>query len=255
MSADLKRAVEIQRRYYAATSDRYEQMHAHEASDDPLATDFVCAMLRMIEARSVLDVGTATGRGMCNLKEALPKLFVCGAEPVAALVNQGVHLGHGACGSFVRCTGERLPFPDDSFDAVCEFGILHHVPHPDAVVREMLRVARKAVFLCDSNRFGQGPLAARIIKLLLFKMKLWRAFNYIRTGGKNYQMTDGDGLAYSYSVYDSLSQIAEWAERLVLVPADGSKASSWLHPLLNSGGVLVCAFGALHPKPTRETHA
>jgi len=237
----LNHAVKIQRDYYTETADRYEQMHEQESSGDALTMKFVYSMLQMIHARSVLDVGTATGRGMRNLREAMPGLFVCGAEPVAALVARGLQLGNGAYGRFIRCAGEALPFSDGSFDAVCEFGILHHVPDPRTVVTEMLRVAKKAVFLCDSNRFGQGSLSARFAKLALYKANLWRAYNYLRTGGRSYRITDGDGLAYSYSVYDSFRQIAQWADRLILIPADGSKASSWLHPLLNSSGVLVCA--------------
>lgn len=252
MSADLNRASEIQRQYYSTTANRYEQMHEHEASGDSMTVKFVHAMLSVVGARSVLDVGTATGRGMRNLKEGMPELFVCGAEPVSALVGRGLQLGNGAYGSFVRCTGEALPFPDGSFDAVCEFSILHHVAEPGAVIKEMLRVARKAVFICDSNRFGQGTVVARIVKLLLFKTKLWPAYNYMRTSGRSYRITEGDGLAYSYSVYDSFPEIAQWADRLVLIPGDSSKASSWLHPLLNSGGVLVCALREPQAKPGTE---
>jgi hypothetical protein len=105
----------------------------------------------------------------------------------------------------------------------------------------MLRVARKAVFLCDSNRFGQGPLPARLLKLALYKTKLWGVFNYLRTGGKRYSITEGDGLAYSYSVYDSMEPIARWANRVILIPTAGLESASWYHPLLTSSGILVCA--------------
>jgi hypothetical protein len=71
---------------------------------------------------------------------------------------------------------------------------------------------------------------------------LWAAYNYLRTGGKGYRITEGDGLAYSYSVYDSFGLIAGWADRLILIPSNADeKGTSWFHPLLNSGGVLVCA--------------
>ena len=241
MSPDLDRAVRIQREYYTATADRYQQMHEHESSGDQLTVRFVHSMLRMLDARSVLDVGTATGLGMRGLKEAMPELSVCGVEPVAALVAQGVQLGNAAYGSFIRSSGGALPFRNASFDAVCEFGILHHVADPSQVVAEMLRVAKKAVFLCDSNRFGQGSRFARLVKLALYKAKLWPLYDLLRTRGKRYRITDGDGLAYSYSVYDSLHQVALWADRLILIPSGESKFSSWLHPLLTSSGVLVCA--------------
>lgn len=239
MAANAKAPVEIQRQYYTDTATRYERMHADEA--DPFSLQFFHSILRLIDAQSVLDVGTATGRNLRNLKQALPHLSVCGVEPVRALIDQAMQQGHGACGPIIQASGEALPFADASFDVVCEFAVLHHVPNPGVVVKEMLRVARKAVFICDSNRFGQGSLPMRFLKLALYKAGLWGFFNYFKTSGKGYQITEGDGLAYSYSVYDSFHQISRWADRVILVPAGPGKANSWLHPLLTSIGVTVCA--------------
>ena len=235
------RAVAIQRKYYTDTAPKYDSMHAHEGANDPSITKYVYAFLRMLGARSVLDVGTATGRGLCDFKRALPDLFVCGVEPVDALVRQGIREGNTSSIAIVRGTGEALPFPDRSFDVVCEFAVLHHASNPNAVVREMLRVASKAVIICDSNRFGQGSPLSRLVKLALYKTGLWRIFTYVRTRGKGYMITDGDGLAYSYSVYDSFDLIAQWADRIVTVPCGETKHSSWFHPLLTSAGVLLCA--------------
>lgn len=241
MPGNRDRAVEIQRQYYTDTAARYEDMHRHESSGDAMTTRFVHAFMRSLDVRTVLDVGTATGRGMRDFKEALPGLFVCGVEHVTALIDQAVQAGNTACGAMIQATGEALPFPDASFDAVCEFGILHHVADPGAVVKEMLRVAKKAVFISDSNRFGQGLPVVRLIKLALYKCKLWGAYNYLRTSGKGFRNTPGDGLSYSYSVFDSFEPIATWADRVILIPSLEQKGTSWFHPLLNSNGVLVCA--------------
>ena len=236
------RAVEIQRKYYTDTAARYDSMHAHEGVTDPSITKVVHAFLRMLQARSVLDVGTATGRGLCDLKRALPDLFFCGVEPVGALIKQAVKDGNTSYVSMICATGEALPFADASFDVVCEFATLHHAANPNAVVKEMLRVARKAVIICDSNRFGQGSRAARLIKLFLCKTKLWGAYTFLRTRGKGYLTTEGDGLAYSYRFYDSYDPVSQWADRVILIPSSADeKSSSWFHPLLNSSGVLVCA--------------
>jgi len=241
MTSNADRAAEIQRKYYTETADRYEQMHAHEGAGDAFSMEFVHSILRLINAQSVLDVGTATGRTLRDLKEALPHLSVCGVEPVAALLDQAKRTGNAAYGCLLQASGDALPFPDASFDAVCEVAILHHVADPSAVVKEMLRVARKVVIIADSNRFGQGSRGARLCKLALYKTGLWNAFNYLRTSGRGYRITEGDGLAYSYSVYDSFDLIAQWADRIILIPNAGDKAVSWFHPLLNSSGVLICA--------------
>lgn len=241
MPRDVKQAVELQRKYYTETAARYEEMHGQEAAGDAFHTDFVVATLRMLAVRSILDVGTASGRTLRILKTAIPELFICGIEPVAALLDQAVSAGNAKGGDVVQGQGDALPFADKSFDAVCEFSILHHVAEPSVVIGEMLRVAKRVVLISDSNRFGQGPMLLRLVKLLLFKARLWGMFNYLRTSGKKYQITEGDGLAYSYSVYDNYDQIAKWADRIFVVGSEKTASGSWMQPLLTSRGVILCA--------------
>lgn len=242
MPAKTQAAVLLQRKYYTDTAPQYDSMHAREGDDDPWNIRLVCALLRMIDAKSVLDVGAGTGRGVQHLTAGLPGVRVRGIEPVAAFVDQAASRSGAASGQFIQASGEALPFGTGTFDAVCSFAILHHVPEPGAVVGEMLRVARKAVLILDSNRFGQGPWPVRTAKLILYKTGLWPLVNYAKTRGKGYSVTEGDGVAYSYSVYDSFNQIAQWADRLMLIPSEPGRVSSWIHPLLTAGGLLVGAF-------------
>ncbi len=241
MLGNLDKAVEIQRRYYTDTAACYDEMHRREAGDNPQTFRLLCALFQMLDAKTALDVGAGTGRNMRSLLNAVPSLSVCGIEPVTALIEQAVKRNGISHGTILQGTGEALPFRDSSFDLVYSLAILHHVPEPNVVVREMLRVARKAVIVIDGNRFGQGTWPMRLLKLGLYKAGLWNAVNYLKTGGKGYLLTEGDGLAYSYSVYDSFDLLANWAEQLIIIPAEACKASSWLHPLLTTGGVLVCA--------------
>lgn len=241
MTPSAQRATEIQRQYYADTAERYDSMHAREGAADAFSAKLLQAVVGLVDARSVLDVGAGTGLSLRLLKDALPRVSVCGIEPVRELIEQAARRGQTAPGPIIQARGEALPFSDASFDVVCEFAILHHVPNPGVVVKEMLRVARKAVFISDSNRFGQGSHIHRIVKLLLFKSRLWGVFNQLRTFGKGFLFSEGDGVFYSYSVYDSFEQIARWADRLILIPNGEQEVKSWLHPLLTSGGVILCA--------------
>jgi hypothetical protein len=63
----------------------------------------------------------------------------------------------------------------------------------------------------------------------------------LRTLGKGYRFSEGDGLAYSYSVFDSCGVLSAWADRVIVVPTDDVKAKSVFHPLLTSFHVLLCA--------------
>jgi SAM-dependent methyltransferase len=232
----------IQREYYSRTAGSFDVWHG---PDEPhnLALEYISALLPLYGISSVLDVGCGTGRGVRYLLERHPGLTVRGVEPVAAMREQALLAGVPE-DVLSEGRGEALPFPDGSFDAVCEFGVLHHVENPAAVVAEMTRVARTAVFLSDHNRFGQGRALARVTKLGLYKAHLWRAARFVRTRGRNYHVSEGDGLAYSYSVYDSFDQLAAWAGSVIPIPTSSADRTSWFHPLLTSSEILVCAIRA-----------
>ena len=51
-------------------------------------------------------------------------------------------LGWGDRVRLLQADAERLPFPDDTFDAVVSFGVLHHTPDTASAVQEIGRVLR-----------------------------------------------------------------------------------------------------------------
>jgi ubiquinone/menaquinone biosynthesis C-methylase UbiE len=234
-------AVAIQRRYYTDTAAKYDSMHAGEGDAQPEILSAVSALLQMVRPRTLLDVGCGTGRGIEYLLSTIPGLSAFGIEPVRALIEQSAEKARIPRGIALQGSGDALPFADASIDVVCSFAILHHVREPNRIVREMLRVARKAVVIADSNRFGQGSWPMRWAKLLLYKMGLWGVVNFAKTGGKGYRITEGDGLAYSYSLYDSFDCLAQGSKRLIVIPAGSGKTRSWMHPLLTSEGVIALA--------------
>jgi hypothetical protein len=113
----------------------------------------------------------------------------------------------------------------------------------------MLRVSRKAVFLSDENRFAHGSMLFRWAKLALCKAGIFRAAYQLKTSGKGYRFSEGDGLAYSYSVFDSIKPLSNWADRVILIPTDRADApkqrnergGSVFHPLLTSFHLLLGA--------------
>ncbi len=204
--ANLQSEIELQRRYYATTADRYDAMHVDTKDEHHFALSFLVASLDFLEITSVLDIGSGTGRAIQFLKEQRPELRVVGIEPVEELRKQGYAKGLSEQ-ELVEGDATNLPFSPSEFDLVCEFGVLHHVRRPDAVVAEMLRVAGKAILISDSNNFGQGSFAARSVKQVINLLGLWRLADLVKTRGKGYMVSEGDGLAYSYSVFNNYKQI------------------------------------------------
>jgi len=236
---------QVQAAYYERTASSYDETHtSDEDAEHYIALEFIDAISETLKLHSFLDVGAGTGRGVRYLL-ARGKTDVHGIEPVRKLIEQGEQQGVPS-GLVIEGSGTSLPFENKSFDAVFECGVLHHVARPDKVVAEMLRVARKAVFISDSNRFGQGrSYSVRLLKLALYKAHLWNAARYLQTRGKMFRISEGDGLYYSYSVFDSYRQVAAWADKVWTLPtSDDRPGKSWLHPLTTSSHVLLCALRA-----------
>jgi SAM-dependent methyltransferase len=202
----LEEQIRLQRKYYAETAQDYDAMQLGPQDEHQFALSVLSAMIEYHGIRSVLDVGSGTGRALRYLKARHPHVRFVGIEPVEALRE----VGHAAGLSSEELTDgdvNALAFEDGDFDLVCEFAVLHHVPKPALAVGEMLRVARKAIFISDANNFGQGGKLTRYLKQVIDALGLWRAFDWLRTRGRGYHVSAGDGLFYSYSVYNNYGQV------------------------------------------------
>jgi SAM-dependent methyltransferase len=119
-------------------------------------------------------------------------------------------------------TRYALDYADGAFDVVTAFGVLHHVRGPGRVIAEMLRVARRAIFISDTNNYGRGPRRLRLAKVAMRTLRLWPLANFIYTAGKGYHASEGDGIAYSYSVFDEFGQIRRACGDVFILTLKGS---------------------------------
>ena len=96
------------------------------------------AVLAELDPHSVLDAGC--GEGEMLRRDVLPASVqpVCLDLRPASLAE--VAASQRVCGSVIS-----LPFADRTFDAVTCLEVLEHLENPAAAVREMARVARRAV--------------------------------------------------------------------------------------------------------------
>jgi ubiquinone/menaquinone biosynthesis C-methylase UbiE len=206
----------IQRDYYKRTADEYDRMHVSGNDEHAFALTWLTAIIRFFEVRSVLDIGSGTGRALFAIKQADPALRTVGIEPSPDLRAQGYKKGL-AREELIDGDAQALAFQNCSFDLVCAFGALHHIPKPNKAVREMLRVARQAIFISDGNNFGQGKMITKCLKQLINSVGLWPITTLLKTRGRGYTVTDGDGLAYSYSVFNDYDVISEHCQRIHLM--------------------------------------
>jgi len=200
-------------RHFAGKAGVYEDIGLNQNDEHAIALDFLISQFGYHGIGSILDAGAGVGTDLLRIKERAPGVRVTGVEPVAEMRAQGHARGLSA-EELVDGSITSLGFPDKSFDCVCAFAVLHHVKDPAQAVAEMLRVARRAVFISDSNCFGAGGPLARLIKQGAHGLGLWPAVDFIKSRGRGYYVSEGDGLFYSYSVYFNYRQLRK-ASRVV----------------------------------------
>lgn len=230
----------ILREYYQAMATKYDSMHVHQGDEHYIALNFVKAFINILEIRSVFEVGCGTGRGIGYLLTEKCLNMVVGGDISEDMLKVGLEKRNIPRNSLVRADAISLPFEEESFDAVLALGLLHHLKDPNRAVKEMLRVAKKAVFISDSNRFAQGRTLKKIAKVVLFKIGAWKLVNYIKTQGKGYSFSEGDGIAYSYSIFDSFPILFRTCSKVISIPTMGNGDLSTF-PLLDAPHFLVCA--------------
>jgi SAM-dependent methyltransferase len=117
-----------------------------------ISASLAALLRREAPIESLLDVGSGDGWVARQLAETLAVREVRGVD---------VQLQPSASIAVERYDGTTLPLDDGSVDAVVLSDVLHHADDPDRLLREALRVARKAVAIKD--HFAIGPLSRGVL--------------------------------------------------------------------------------------------
>ena len=96
---------------------------------------------------AVLEVGAGDG----YLTRLIMKKLNCKKYVATEISDGGVKRLKEKGIRALKMDAERLEFEDNSFDVVCCFDTMHHAYDPRKMASEMIRVARKEVFLIEAN--------------------------------------------------------------------------------------------------------
>lgn len=98
-------------------------------------------LLGQARPRSVLEIGCGEGFVLDYLAKRQPEVAYTGADLSRAAVTMGRQIT--ARGIAYTCAhGGQMPFPDRSFDLVLLSEVLEHIPGPEQVLAEAIRLSR-----------------------------------------------------------------------------------------------------------------
>ena len=146
------------REYFDAIEDyRYN-------SDAPWLKDAVG--FDHFQNKRLLEVGFGTGTDLLQFARAGAVVTGVDITPRSIEIARRRFDVYGQRGEFLIGDGENLSFPDESFDVVYSFGVLHHTPDTQRAIREVHRVLRpggKAIVMLyhRSSLFYWGGLALK----------------------------------------------------------------------------------------------
>jgi SAM-dependent methyltransferase len=230
--------------FYARTAQDYDAWHVHAHDEHFRALLLGAALLRGLQARSVLDVGCGTGRAIAYLREHLPEgVRFKGIDPSPDLIRLAADKTGLGPDCFDVGGGESLPYDNGSFDVVVATGVLHHVQDPELVVAEMVRVARISVLISDMNTYGLGHLPYRALKIVAGRLGIRRSLDAIRYGGHRWFWSDDDGVAYPYSVYEAMQPLRARFDTVLVVPTAGTARMN-TSPLWDATHLLAIGFSS-----------
>lgn len=123
--------------------------------------------------RSVLDVGSGRGTALWPMMESLPDAAFTSVEAgteqhrrLAAIADSWPRL----TAAFADATS--LPADDRSFEAVTLLEVLEHIPDPESVIREAMRVASRCVVASVPSKPDDNPEHIHVLD----RARLERAF-------------------------------------------------------------------------------
>lgn len=108
-------------------------------------------MINPQPGEKILDMGCGTGAFTHRLKQAFPQNELSGIDISEACIGYAVKSYETI--SFRSGDVEKTDFPDQSFDIIAYFGVLHHFPELSRVVAEARRLLKPGgrIFSFDPN--------------------------------------------------------------------------------------------------------
>ena len=139
----------------------------------------IIAKFDAFRGKDVLEIGCGVGTDGIEFAKAGAHYFGVDLTPNSLELTRERFAVFGIPGRFEVANAEdRLPFPDESVDHVYSFGVIHHSPVPENIVKEIYRVLRKGgtFTVMLYNRTSINYYIEIMFLRRVFKWLLWPRF-------------------------------------------------------------------------------
>ena len=127
------------------------------------------SMCSVNKLQMVLEIGCGNGNGSQLIKKYFSPKNVIGIDLDEKMIKTALKRNQDTSISFKVMDASKLDFPDEYFDAVFDFGIIHHIPNWKDCINEIKRVLK-----------SKGQLILEDLSIESFTKgigKLWRVLS------------------------------------------------------------------------------
>ncbi|HSY42634.1 MAG TPA: class I SAM-dependent methyltransferase [Candidatus Acidoferrum sp.] len=163
--SDLSQAIQRRRYFEEISEKRYQGREWHV----PTVADF-----NAYRGKEIMEIGCSIATDGLEFAKAGADYTGVDLTPHSIELAEERFRLFNVTGNFVVSNAEELPFPNESFDHIYSFGVIHHAPVPEKIAAEMHRVLRKGgtftVMLYNRtsiNYYIEIMFLRRIFRLLL----------------------------------------------------------------------------------------
>ena|ERR1700677_917068 len=132
--SDLSQAIQRRRYFEEISEKRYQGREWHV----PTVADF-----NAYRGKEIMEIGCSIATDGLEFAKAGADYTGVDLTPHSIELAEERFRLFNVTGNFVVSNAEELPFPDESFDHIYSFGVIHHAPVPEKIAAEMHRVLRK----------------------------------------------------------------------------------------------------------------
>jgi len=132
-----------------------------------------------LDGKKILEIGCGSGANAAVFASLGMDITAIDITERAVELTKNRFLVFGLNGKILKVDAEDMPFPDNYFDYIWSWGVIHHTANMDRAIHEIFRVlksgGRAQIMVYHKNSFRYwvlGGLLEGIIKGKLFRMSL-----------------------------------------------------------------------------------